>query len=98
MQQPRPPRPTTTARASLDAMHFGGRDADGFGAGVDTPPQRFWEELAAARERVSSCFREHCTDCCPLLHDRRQACVLGPMPRSMCEPSLNRSEDLQTSS
>ncbi len=57
MQQPRPPRPTTMARASLDALHFAGRDASpGFEAGVDSPPQRFWEELAAARERVSSSF------------------------------------------
>ena len=53
MQQPRPPRPTTMARASLDALHFAGRDPAGFDAGVDSPPQRFWEELAAARERVS---------------------------------------------
>ena len=55
MQQPRPQRPTTMARASLDAMYFAGRDAAGFDTGVDTPPLQFWEELAAARERVSSC-------------------------------------------
>jgi hypothetical protein len=51
MQQPRPARPSTQ-RASLDAMHLG-RAADfGGGPGEPCPPQQFWEQLAAARERV----------------------------------------------
>ena len=49
MQQPRPPRPSTQ-RTSLDALYFG-RAAD---SGEEPcPPQQFWAQLAAARERVN---------------------------------------------
>jgi len=82
VQQPRPPRPTTMARASLDALHFAGRDAAGFDAGVDSPPQRFWEELAAARERVSSSLHLLVQLLAAVLIDAWLECLHGCTDRS----------------
>ena len=63
MQQPRLARPSAQ-RASLDAMHLGRAAEFGGVSGEPCPPQQFWEQLAAARERVWATDDAVAGECC----------------------------------